>query len=654
MNKTALRWLVILLIAALALNAALAAAVSGESGEVFTPLPAEPVDVFAQVLMEDGRIAVATMDSQLLVRENDQEIASTQFETAVGAMLYDKATHQLIVGCFDGIVYYYDPDLTPIAQIDLERGRVVDMDTTADGQLVVGTGIGRYGERFYVHLVGRDQTLVATHKIGNTVMSVGSLGPLLLAGDESAWIIALTMEGEDVWRTQVERLVTVIRGVEGDQELFAGDAVGNIYRLDDMGQVVLERNVSQYEITEIVPVGENLVVGDIDGGFFLLDQHYDVVRSDTTEKDPATSLYQAEDGSVVGVRRSGQRVGINVAALERAKVVNILRPIWYAADAALFIAILTTLVAGIETWRKKAIYVARELRTSRQAYLFVLPATILVLCFSYLPTVLAVYYSLTNYVPGYPIRFVGLRNFIFIFAKDKYFWVGMGNVLMLLVTGIMKVLTVPLLVALLIYWYKNERWQYVFRTGFIIPSVVPGIVATLMWKMMYDPYGGFFNRLLKVFGMEHLQRAWLGDPKTALGAIIFAGFPWIGAFAFLIYLGGLININPELFDAAAIDGANWWTRLRHIEWPLLKPQRNILLFFTYVGAIQGYASILVYTRGGPGHATWVPALQLYIRLSENMNIGYASAIGFLLFVIVFTVTIVNRSVQRRGTVEVLQ
>ena len=113
--------------------------------------------------------------------------------------------------------------------------------------------------------------------------------------------------------------------------------------------------------------------------------------------------------------------------------------------------------------------------------------------------------------------------------------------------------------------------------------------------------------------------------------------------------GGLININPELFDAAAIDGVGWWNRLLHVEWPLLAPQRNLLLFFTFLGSIQGYASIWVYTRGGPGSATYVPALQLFLRLS-GMNVGYAAALGVVLFVMVLVLTVLRRKIEQQNTV----
>jgi len=308
---------------------------------------------------------------------------------------------------------------------------------------------------------------------------------------------------------------------------------------------------------------------------------------------------------------------------------------------------IVALIRAIDPWRRAATVLLTDMFEARLAYLFLVPSLILLAIFFYYTVGTAGYYSLTNFIPGRPTRFVGLENFVQIFTHDTYFWLGMGNMLRILITSTVKVLTMPLFVALLVFHLRSSRGRYIFRTAVLLPTVVPAIVITMMWKMMYDPNIGFFNTLLETIGRPEWQQAWLGNEKTAIWAIIFAGFPWVGAFGFLVYLGGLININPELFDAASLDGCGSWDRLRHIEWPLVSAQRNLLLFFTYLGAIQGYAGIWVYTQGGPGHATYVPALQLFLTLSQSMEIGYSSAIGFVLFAMVLTVTFIQRRVQAR-------
>jgi ABC-type sugar transport system permease subunit len=174
----------------------------------------------------------------------------------------------------------------------------------------------------------------------------------------------------------------------------------------------------------------------------------------------------------------------------------------------------------------------------------------------------------------------------------------------------------------------------------LLPAVVPGLIGVYMWQMVYDPYDGLLNQIVKVLFGFPTGRAWLADETTILGvttalwAIIFAGFPFVSAFALLIYMGGLLNINAELFDAARIDGASWWTRFWRIDVPLLTPQTRLLLFFAFSGALGGFADVLIFTNGGPGIATFVPGLQMYRKISEG-EFGYASAIGVVLFVLVF-------------------
>jgi raffinose/stachyose/melibiose transport system permease protein len=270
----------------------------------------------------------------------------------------------------------------------------------------------------------------------------------------------------------------------------------------------------------------------------------------------------------------------------------------------------------------------------------------LLLLFRYYPAVSALYYSFTNFSLSNPIEFVGVQNYARL-LEDTQFLVGFRNMAVLLVTNIAKTVTFPLLVALLVFSISGARPRQFFETAFIVPSIVPGIVTVLVWRMIYSADAGLLNETLQQLGLANLRQAWLGNSRFALGSIIFAGFPWISAFAFLIYLGGLINISRELYDAAKIDGATAWTRFWRIELHLLKPQFRILLFFSYLGAIQSYASIFVYTRGGPGYATMVPGLQMYLTIADVGEYGYASALGVVLFVIVFAGTVLNFRFNRR-------
>jgi len=280
------------------------------------------------------------------------------------------------------------------------------------------------------------------------------------------------------------------------------------------------------------------------------------------------------------------------------------------------------------------------------------PAIALIGVFTYYPAITAVYYSLTDFSLRNVTQFVGLQNYQQIITSDFYFRTGLVNMALIVITSMIKAVTVPLLVAELIFWLRNKTHQYVFRTLFVLPAVVPGLVFTLLWKQVYDPRTGLLNQLLAVVGLPQLQRAWLGDAGTALWAVIGVGFPYVDAFAFLILLGGLLNINGEFFDAAKVDGASWWSRFRHIDLPLLVSQFRILLFFAITGTVQGFAAIFILTQGGPGTATYVPALQMYLRIS-NGDFGYASAIGVVLFAMILVATLFILRFRRQDAVEMV-
>jgi ABC-type sugar transport system permease subunit len=245
---------------------------------------------------------------------------------------------------------------------------------------------------------------------------------------------------------------------------------------------------------------------------------------------------------------------------------------------------------------------------------------------------------------------VGFDNYRAILFDDAYFRIGIKNMAIITITSVIKTLTIPLLVAELIFWLRNSWHSYLFRTLFILPTVVPGLVFTLMWRQIYDPDTGLINEVLGLLGLERWQTAWLGNPDTALWAIIGVGFPWVDAFALLILLGGLLNINSEYFDAARVDGASVWQRFRNIDLPLLVPQFRILLFFAIAGTVQGFVSIFILTRGGPGMTTYIPALQMYMRIAEG-DFGYASAVGVILFLLILVATFLVLRLRRNDGVE---
>jgi raffinose/stachyose/melibiose transport system permease protein len=286
-------------------------------------------------------------------------------------------------------------------------------------------------------------------------------------------------------------------------------------------------------------------------------------------------------------------------------------------------------------------------------YLFIVPTLLFVLTFSYYPALSGIYHAFARWDGTNVDEFIGLQNFKEL-ATDQILLTAALNLVWILLVFFIK-LVPPLIIAVVLYHVASERLRYYFRVMFVLPLVVPGIVYWMVWKLLYQPApSGVFNAIL--LPIEHwlqshghdvsLAQNWLADPRTALGAVIFLGFPWINTLGVLIYLAGLENIDPGLFEAAEIDGAGALKKFRYIELPLLARQIKLNLVLGLIGAIEGYGTILFLTRGGPAYSTTVPGYQMYEEAFKYNRMGYASAIGLTMFVVILAATLItNRSVK---------
>lgn len=275
-----------------------------------------------------------------------------------------------------------------------------------------------------------------------------------------------------------------------------------------------------------------------------------------------------------------------------------------------------------------------------------LPSLALLSVFNYAPAAIGLYRGFTRWETGEPPHWIGLGNFIAM-ARDDFLRISIGNQLLLLLANVAKTLTMPLLAAELLVSLRSSRWQQFLRTAFIVPMVVPAMVTTLLWAFIYDGSVGLLNEGLQVAGLGNLTRSWLGEARTALPAIAFMGFPWCGGLALLIYLAGLSGLSADVWDSGALDGATGWRRVLYLDLPLLRPQVRLLITLTIIGTLQDFGSILILTGGGPGLATHVPALHMYFQAFRFGHMGYAAAIGFSLFLVIFTLAFLNQRWGRR-------
>lgn len=279
-------------------------------------------------------------------------------------------------------------------------------------------------------------------------------------------------------------------------------------------------------------------------------------------------------------------------------------------------------------------------REALTAYLLLTPTFALLVGFMYYPAIAGLFAGFTKWEEGQKQEFVGLENFAQM-LRDPFLRVGAWNQFILLAAGVLKATLVPLIVAELVFYLKNRRLQYFFRTGFLVPLVVPAMVALLIWAFVYDPQTGVLNATLRAFGLDGLQRSWLGEPHLALPSLIFLGFPWIGAFGFLIYLAGLMNISDSVIDVSRMECRSTLQRIVHVDIPLMKGQTRLLIILALIGSLQDFQTILILTQGGPGTSTMIPALHMFYGAFRFSHFGYASAIGFVLFAVILLLTLLT-------------
>lgn len=273
-------------------------------------------------------------------------------------------------------------------------------------------------------------------------------------------------------------------------------------------------------------------------------------------------------------------------------------------------------------------------------YGLIAPTFILLAVFSLVPFLWAFWTSFSDYEVGGESRFVGLANYGE-YLSDPTFLPSFGNMALLTLFHIGVVLVFPLLIARLIFALSSERARYLYRLLFLVPIVVPGIAGTLIWRGLVYGEHGLVNETLRSVGLDSLARGWLSDPNLALWAVAFIGFPFAGGVNMLIYYAGLSSIPESVQDAAQLDGADAVRKFFRIELPLLMSQIKLLVILTIIGGVQGFEGMFALTKGGPGFRTMLPGLWMYYNAFSFQRMGYACAIGVILFFIILALTVIN-------------
>ncbi|MGW0773740.1 carbohydrate ABC transporter permease [Streptomyces sp. NPDC002835] len=283
---------------------------------------------------------------------------------------------------------------------------------------------------------------------------------------------------------------------------------------------------------------------------------------------------------------------------------------------------------------------------------FLAPGLLLSLLFLVVPLVMTFYYSLTEWQGiGEPV-FTGLDNYVRLF-QDADFWASFRNIAFVII-GIAVVPTLlGLFLAALLFDYIGKKHGdglvSVFRSGLYLPQVIPVAVTGLMWGWILAPEGAV-NSILETVGLASLAENWLGDPDLALW-VVLAVLVWMQlGYPLVLFLSGLQRIDPELYEAAALDGATWWQRFTRITVPILRPEVYVVLVTTTIAGLKVFAQIFVLTGGGPGNSTLVPAYFAYQNFFERADVGYGSAISstITLLVLIIAGTMLTRQAREDG------
>jgi multiple sugar transport system permease protein len=311
-------------------------------------------------------------------------------------------------------------------------------------------------------------------------------------------------------------------------------------------------------------------------------------------------------------------------------------------------AVDTAVAAGPRTLTKKKPGLRGTLGRMRRewtAYLFISPGLLLFAVFTFYALILTLYLTFHRWSIIEPDKpFIGLDNYTRLVHDDSFRRAAINTIYftgasvpftMLIGLGIALLLNQPL-------WGRG-----ILRTIYFLPIVTPFVVVSIIWKWLYQPDYGLFNFYLLKTHLIDQPLLWLSDQNLAMPAVILMSI-WGGiGYSMIIYLAGLQAIPQELYDAAAVDGAGAWARLRYVTIPMLRPTTLFLMVIGIIGSFQVFTQIFIMTSGGPVEHTTTMVYFIYQTAFINFDMGYASTLAYALFLMLLVFTVINIRLNRQ-------
>ncbi len=285
-------------------------------------------------------------------------------------------------------------------------------------------------------------------------------------------------------------------------------------------------------------------------------------------------------------------------------------------------------------------------RKTLVAYSFIMPNLIGFFVFTFVPIVFSLFLSFCEWDSGNPIKFVGLKNFIYMFTKDNSFRISLLNTIYYTVVTVPVTLALSLFLAILMN--KPLKGRVFFRSVLFFPYVASLVAIAVVWMALFNPDRGPVNNVLMAIGISNPPR-WAASTTWAMPTIIGLTV-WKGmGYYMIVYLAALQGVSRDLYEAASLDGANKWQQFINITWPCVTPTTFYILVLLMVSTFKSYDIMYITTQGGPGEATKVLAYHIYNQAFVSAKFGYASAVAMILLAIIVLVTLVQFRFEKKFT-----
>lgn len=291
---------------------------------------------------------------------------------------------------------------------------------------------------------------------------------------------------------------------------------------------------------------------------------------------------------------------------------------------------------------------------SRRFWIYLIPGFIMLLWIIVVPAAWNIYLSFTNYRGIKPPVWAGLKNWARL-VKDNTFWTSFLNSIWMILAMVIIPILLGLILSSLLFDVVQKKFgpktASTMRAVYYFPQLLPIAVASLVMGWIFRPENGALNALLKAIGLANLQHDWLGKPDTALIFLMLIMI-WIQlGYPLVIFMSGLQRVDPELYEAASLDGANWWQRFRAITLPSIKPEIFVVALTCTIAALKVFAPVYMLTRGGPGKGTTVPSYYSYVQFFQSQQVGYGAAIATALTLVIIVVAVIFTNLQDKVTKE---